>query len=90
MTFVIAGSCVSDYSCVEVCPADSIHPTADEPDFMTAEQLYIDPTTCVDCAACMEACPVGAVSDAAHLAPRVAQNLGLVNAEYYEFAGRRG
>ena len=57
---------------------------------MTAEQLYIDPTTCVDCAACVEACPVGAVSDAADLAPEAARNLGLINAEYYEFAGRRG
>ncbi|WP_233164929.1 ferredoxin family protein [Mycobacterium sp. AT1] len=90
MTFVIAGSCVSDYSCVEVCPANSIHPTADEPDFMTAEQLYIDPATCVDCAACVEACPVGAVSDTADLAAGLARKLELVNAEYYEFAGSRG
>ncbi|WP_179476075.1 indolepyruvate ferredoxin oxidoreductase subunit alpha [Mycolicibacterium vinylchloridicum] len=90
MTFVIAGSCVSDYSCVEVCPADSIHPTPDEPDFMAAEQLYIDPRTCVDCAACVEACPVGAVSDAKDVAPRLAARLQLVNAEYYEYTSRRG
>ena len=61
MTYVIAGSCVKDDSCVEVCPVDCIHPKPGAPDFETAEQLYIDPAVCIDCDACVEACPVDAI-----------------------------
>src|SRR3954452_20655025 len=61
MTYVIAGTCIKDDSCVEVCPVDCIHPKPDAPDFETAEQLYIDPEVCIDCDACVEACPVDAV-----------------------------
>ena len=61
MTYVIVGSCVKDDVCVEVCPADCIHPKPGDPDFETAEQLYIDPETCIDCDACVEACPVDAI-----------------------------
>ena len=60
MTYVIAGSCIKDDSCVEVCPVDCIHPKPGAPDFETAEQLYIDPEVCIDCDACVEACPVDA------------------------------
>jgi len=82
MTYVIIGSCVGikDQSCVEVCPVDAIHPTADEPGFEDAEQLYIDPEGCIDCDACVEACPVdaphaeGDVSDDAR--PFIALNAG--------------
>ena len=49
MTYVIAGSCIKDDSCVEVCPVDCIHPKPGAPDFDTAEQLYIDPEVCIDC-----------------------------------------
>jgi NAD-dependent dihydropyrimidine dehydrogenase PreA subunit len=33
MTYVIADPCidVKDLSCIEVCPVDCIHPTAEEP-----------------------------------------------------------
>lgn len=61
MPYVITAPCVADYSCVEVCPADCIHPTPDEPGFGSAEQLYINPQECIDCGACMESCPVDAV-----------------------------
>jgi ferredoxin--NADP+ reductase len=61
VTYVIVGSCIKDDVCVEVCPADCIHPVPGSPDFETAEQLYIDPATCIDCDACVEACPVDAI-----------------------------
>jgi len=61
VTYVITGSCVKDDSCIEVCPVDCIHPKPGDPDFETAEQLYIDPAVCIDCDACVEACPVDAV-----------------------------
>ena len=45
MAYVIAEPCIGtkDNSCVEVCPVDCIHPTPDEPDYASAEMLYIDP-----------------------------------------------
>jgi ferredoxin--NADP+ reductase len=61
MTYVIIGSCVKDDACIEVCPVDCIHPRPEDPDFETAEQLYIDPEECIDCDACVEACPVDAI-----------------------------
>src|SRR3954452_8584735 len=61
MTYVIAGTCIKDDSCLEVCPVDCIHPKPGAPDFDTAEQLYIDPEVCIDCDACVEACPVDAI-----------------------------
>jgi ferredoxin--NADP+ reductase len=59
-----------------------MHPaTAGDPDFTTAEQLYIDPRSCIDCSACEPVCPVDAISadydldeDDAHLA---------INADYF-------
>ena len=60
MTYVIIGSCVKDDACIEVCPVDCILPRPEDPDFETAEQLYIDPEECIDCDACVEACPVDA------------------------------
>ncbi|MFD7880558.1 4Fe-4S binding protein, partial [Streptomyces sp. NPDC059766] len=61
MTHVIAQSCCNDAACVPVCPVNCIHPTPDEPDYATAEMLYIDPAGCIDCGACIEVCPVGAI-----------------------------
>lgn len=62
MTYVIAAPCVGskDGSCLEVCPVDCIHPTQDEPDYATAEMLFIEPAECIDCGICAEACPVDA------------------------------
>ncbi|WP_081639864.1 FAD-dependent oxidoreductase [Actinomadura flavalba] len=61
MPHVVTQSCCNDASCVHACPVNCIHPTPDEPDFHTAEMLYIDPASCVDCGACVSACPVGAI-----------------------------
>ncbi|RFU38060.1 4Fe-4S dicluster domain-containing protein [Actinomadura logoneensis] len=61
MPHVVTQSCCNDASCVHACPVNCIHPTPDEPDFGTAEMLYIDPAACVDCGACVTACPVGAI-----------------------------
>ena len=63
MSHYIAEPCVGvkDSACVDVCPVDCIHPTKDEPDFATAEQLYIDPDTCIDCGLCVDECPVKAI-----------------------------
>ena len=63
MAYIIAEPCIGtkDTACVEVCPVDCIHPTKDEEDFESAEQLYIDPETCIDCGACEPVCPVTAI-----------------------------
>jgi len=37
------------------------HPRKDEPEFETAEMLYIHPDECIDCGACVPACPVEAI-----------------------------
>jgi NAD-dependent dihydropyrimidine dehydrogenase PreA subunit len=34
------------------------HPTSDEPDYLTAEVLYVNPDDCIDCGACVDVCPV--------------------------------
>lgn len=62
MTYVILGSCVLDTACVDACPVDCIHPRPVDPDFGSAEMLYIDPDACVNCNACREACPVDAIA----------------------------
>jgi ferredoxin--NADP+ reductase len=61
MPHVITQSCCSDASCTYACPVNCIHPTPDEPEFASAEMLYIDPLSCVDCGACVSACPVSAI-----------------------------
>lgn len=61
MAHVITQSCCNDAACVAVCPVDCIHPRPDEPDYRTAEMLYIDPQTCIDCGACALACPIEAI-----------------------------
>ena len=63
MTHVIGEPCIGtkDTACVDVCPVDCIHPTKDEPDFETCDQLYIEPDTCIDCGLCVDECPVQAI-----------------------------
>jgi len=82
MTYVIAGSCIKDDSCIEVCPVDCIHPKPGDPDFETAEQLYIDPGECIDCDACLEACPVDAIFAQAFIPEKFGYALDL-NAEFF-------
>lgn len=51
-----------DNSCVEVCPVDGIYLcTPDEPDYESAEMLFIDPERAASTATlALEACPVDA------------------------------
>jgi NAD-dependent dihydropyrimidine dehydrogenase PreA subunit len=57
MTYTITEPCigVKDASCVDVCPVDCIHTTAED------QQYYINPEVCIDCAACESVCPVTAI-----------------------------
>ncbi|WNG92152.1 FAD-dependent oxidoreductase [Mycobacterium sp. ITM-2016-00318] len=82
MPHVITQSCCSDGSCVYACPVNCIHPSPDEPEFATAEMLYIDPVACVDCGACVSACPVGAIAPHTKLEPEQLPFVAL-NAAYY-------
>jgi ferredoxin--NADP+ reductase len=58
---VILQACCNDAVCVPACPVDCIHPTPEEPGFLTSEMMHIDPQTCIDCGACVAACPVDAI-----------------------------
>lgn len=82
MPHVVTQSCCSDASCVYACPVNCIHPTPDEPDFLTAEMLHIDPASCVDCGACVSACPVDAIVPHSKLADSQ-QNYLAINADFY-------
>lgn len=86
MTFVITQHCCNDASCVRVCPAGCIHPTPDEPDFASAEMLYINPADCIDCGACVEACPVDAIYDDFFL-PEPLAAYQAINEEYFAWTG---
>ncbi|MCE5288244.1 MAG: FAD-dependent oxidoreductase [Nocardiaceae bacterium] len=82
MPHVVTQPCCSDASCVFACPVNVIHPTPDEPDFLTAEQVYIDPESCVDCGACVDACPVDAIVPHTKLTEKNIEFLE-INAEFY-------
>lgn len=69
MPHVVTQACCGDAACAFACPVNCIHPTPDEPDFVTSDMVYIDPQACVDCGACVRACPVGAIKPASRLAP---------------------
>ncbi|WOC11631.1 FAD-dependent oxidoreductase [Gordonia sp. MP11Mi] len=83
MAHVITRPCCNDGSCVAVCPVNCIHPTPDEPDFLTAEMLYIDPETCIDCGACIDECPVEAIVPDDQLEASDEPYLQ-INADYYK------
>ena len=84
MTYVIAEPCIGtkDTACVEVCPVDCIHPTKTEPEFATAELLYINPDECIDCGACVPECPVDAIFDEPDL-PEKWAHFKKINADWY-------
>ncbi|MBH0780218.1 FAD-dependent oxidoreductase [Nocardia bovistercoris] len=82
MAYVITQRCCNDASCVAECPVDCIRPRPDDPQFQTAEMLYIDPETCIDCGACFEACPVGAIYAEDELPPKL-ERFTEVNAAYF-------
>lgn len=83
MSFVIAQGCCNDAACVSACPVDCIRPRPGDAEFMSAEQLYIDPNACIDCAACMTECPAGAVYDENDM-PEHLEVFREINAEYFE------
>lgn len=83
MTFVITNGCCNDTSCIPVCPVQCIRPRPGDPDFTSAEQLYIDPATCIDCGACMDECPVNAIHSEWDLPDHLADYLD-VNSAYFE------
>jgi ferredoxin len=70
MTYVIAGSCIKDDSCIEVCPVDCIHPKPG------------DPELCIDCDACVEACPVDVIFAEFEIPPKYDYALEL-NAQFF-------
>ncbi|NKQ56712.1 FAD-dependent oxidoreductase [Amycolatopsis sp. K13G38] len=82
MTFVITQGCCRDASCVSVCPVQCIRPRPGDPEFETAEQLYIDPAVCIDCGACVEECPVDAIHPDHGLPAELSDYLD-VNASYF-------
>ncbi|HEY9311613.1 FAD-dependent oxidoreductase [Williamsia sp.] len=86
MPHVVTQACCADASCVYACPVNCIHPTPDEPDFLTSEMLYIDPATCVDCGACVSACPVGAIVPGHRIEPQDERYLEINAAHYEEIA----
>lgn len=83
MAYVIVQGCCNDASCVSACPVDCIRPRPGDPDFISAEQLYIDPASCIECAACMWECPVGAIHDEYDM-PAQFDVFRDINAEYFE------
>ncbi|HET6189419.1 MAG TPA: FAD-dependent oxidoreductase [Trebonia sp.] len=86
---VITQNCCNDASCVPMCPVNCIHPTPDEPEYLTAEMLYIDPDTCIDCGACIDACPVNAITADYDLEPEQA-SFADVNARWYLDPAHKG
>jgi len=86
VAYAITQTCCNDAVCVEVCPVDCIHPTPAEPEYATAEQLYIDPGICVDCNACLEVCPVDAIYRSQNLPPNL-ERFADINAGYFREAG---
>ena len=82
MPFVIAAPCVSDYSCVEVCPVDCISPRPTETEFADADQLYIDPSRCIECGVCVDVCPVAAIYSAESL-PEKWAHYAEINRSYF-------
>ena len=85
LAYIICEPCIGtkDSACVDVCPVDCIHPRKDEPEFETAEMLYIHPDECIDCGACVPACPVEAIF-ALDETPDKWKQFIPVNAEYFQ------
>ena len=91
MAYIICEPCVGtkDTACVDVCPVDCIHPRKDEPQFESAEMLYIHPDKCIDCGACVPACPVEAIF-ALDETPEKWKSFIAVNADFNRVAAAAG
>jgi NAD-dependent dihydropyrimidine dehydrogenase PreA subunit len=87
LAYIICEPCVGtkDTACVDVCPVDCIHPRKDEPQFHSAEMLYIHPDECIDCGACVPACPVEAIF-ALDETPEKWKTFIAVNADFFQQA----
>ncbi len=85
MSHYITDICVGtkDTACVDVCPVDCIHPTKDETEFETEEQLFIDPDVCIDCGLCVDECPVKAIFPEEDL-PEEHTKCIEINSAYYQ------
>jgi ferredoxin/flavodoxin---NADP+ reductase len=83
VTYVITPGCCNDASCIAVCPVQCIRPRPGDPDFLSTEQLYIDPATCIDCQACMDECPIDAVHTEYDMPDEFGDLLAL-NAAYFD------
>lgn len=59
-----------------------IRPRPGDSDFLTAEQLYIDPVSCIDCGACAVECPVSAIYPEGEL-PAPLSDFRDINADYF-------
>lgn len=79
MAFVISAACidVKDKSCIEVCPVDCIHTSAED------RMCFIHPGNCIDCAVCESACPVQAIHPDREV-PRDAAPFVAINALWFE------
>jgi len=84
LAYIICEPCIGtkDSACVDVCPVDCIHPRKDEPEFESAEMLYIHPDECIDCGACVPACPVAAIYDSVDATPATQKTLVEANRLY--------
>jgi ferredoxin--NADP+ reductase len=80
---VITGKCIKDLACVEACQSDAIHPTADEPGFAEATQLYVNPKKCNECGACIVVCECEAIFMLDEL-PDEVKHFAAANAAYYK------
>ncbi|WP_063064596.1 FAD-dependent oxidoreductase [Nocardia violaceofusca] len=83
MAYVITQRCCNDATCIAECPVDCIRPTPDQPEFATAEMLYIDSDTCIDCGACADSCPVQAIFPEDELTTSL-ERYRDINAAYFE------
>ncbi len=85
MAYIIAEPCIGtkDTACVDACPVDCIHPKKDEPEYESAEQLYIEPVECIDCGAGVPVCPVTAIFALDEL-PDKWKHFTEINSNYYQ------
>src|SRR3972149_6354964 len=88
MAYIMCEPCVGikDTACADVCPVDCIHPRKDEPEYESAEMLYIHPDECIDCGACVPACPVEAIFSLDETPDRWTDYI-VRNASYYRGSG---
>lgn len=82
MAYVITNTCTKDNHCIDSCPVNCIHPTPDEPDYETVEQLYVNPVECIDCGACIPVCPTTSIFVLEELPAELAE-FAEKNAAYY-------